>query len=142
MGLVVAVAVPACILGLVLAPYVMGLVYGSEFIEGTGALRWMAIACLFAAISGHFRFGLLASGRQSREMMSSAAGAATTIVLLPAGYFIGGITFAALGLCFAEVVILIVSWLQSRQLLETDDRPIIDTAAYSAGVTSKPQSAR
>ena len=142
MRLVVAVAVPACVVGLILAPYIMGFIYGSEFIEGAGALRWMGIACLLTAISGHFRFGLLAAGRQSREMMSSAAGAATTIMLLPAGYFIGGITFAALGLCFAEAVILFVSWLQSWQLLDTDDRPIIAAAAYRAGVTSKPQSAR
>jgi len=141
MRLVIAIAVPACIVGLVLAPYIMSFVYGAEFIDGAAALRWMAIACLCAAISGHFRFGLIAAGRQSREMISSAMGAATVVVLLPAGYIFGGITFAALVVCLAETVTGIVSWISSRHLLAIIDQPIVETGSYS-GLTSKPQSAR
>ncbi|HEX6127215.1 MAG TPA: hypothetical protein VFZ23_17720, partial [Pyrinomonadaceae bacterium] len=102
----------------IVAPYLMTLVYGADFVGGAGGLRWLALACLIAAISGHFRFGLIAAGRQSREMLSSASGAAAVIVLLPAGYYVGGITYAALGLCLAEAVILFVSWLQARSILD------------------------
>ncbi len=141
MRLVVLVAVPACILSLFFAPDVMRLVYGAEFVAGAGALRWLGIACLLAAVSGHFRFGLISAGLQTRELMSSAAGAAAAAILIPAGYLFGGITFAALGLCLAESVILLVSWLQSRRLQEHTDSPVINTTAYNR-VMAKPQSAR
>ncbi len=141
MRLVIFVAVPGCALSLFFAPDVMRLVYGPEFVAGAGALRWLGIACLFAAISGHFRFGLISAGLQTRELVSSAAGAAAAAIFIPAGYYFGGITDAALGLCFAEAVILMVSWIQSRRLFEPGDSPVIDTSAYNR-VTAKPQSAR
>lgn len=141
MRLVVFVAVPACGLSLFFAPDVMRLVYGPDFIAGAGALRWLGIACLLAAVSGHFRFGLISAGLQTRELLSSAAGAAAAIILIPGGYFLGGITFAALGLCCAEAVILLVSWIQSRRLLERGDSPVIDATAYNR-VTATPQSSR
>ena len=141
MQLVLLVTIPGCILGIVVAPYLMTLVYGPDFIDGAGALRWMGIACLFAAISGHFRFGLIAAGQQSREMLSSAAGAVVVILLLPAGYFIGGITFAALGLCVAEGVILVISALQARSILRTGDRHLGE-ASETETLAGLPQSAR
>jgi O-antigen/teichoic acid export membrane protein len=119
--LVLLVAIPASIVGIILAPYLMTIAYGGEFLNGAGALRWLAVACLLAAVSGHFRFGLIAAGHQSREMISSAAGAAAAILMLPVGYYIGGVTYAALGLCIAEAVILSVAWLQARKIFESHD---------------------
>lgn len=125
MRLVLWIALPVCIVSLFVAPLAMSLVYGAEFVQGAGALRWLAIACLLAAISGHFRFGLIAAGFQSREMVSSAAGAAGALVLIPAGYFFGGITYGALGLCLAEAIILAVSWLQARSIFDENHRPVV-----------------
>ena len=141
MRLVLLVCVPAGVIGVVAAPYVMTSVYGPDFIEGAGALRWLGVACLIAAISGHFRFGLIAAGFQSREMLSSAAGAATAVALIPAGYFFGGITFAALGLCIAESVILFVSWFQARSFLDLGKRPVHETPGRES-INGLPQSAR
>lgn len=139
MRLVLLLCVPAGIVGVIAAPYVMTLVYGPDFIDGAGALRWLGVACLIAAISGHFRFGLIAAGFQSREMLSSAAGAATAVALIPAGYFFGGITFAALGLCIAEAVILFVSGFQARSFLDLGKRRVDDARESINGL---PQSAR
>ena len=141
MQLVLLVTIPGSVIGIVLAPYLMTLVYGPDFVAGTGALRWLGVACLLAAISGHFRFGLIAAGQQSREMLSSAAGAAVVILLLPAGYFVGGITFAAFGLCVTEAVILLISWLQARTILGTRDDHLGETAEAEP-LTGLPQSAR
>lgn len=131
MRLVVFIALPACVLALLAAPYVMTFAYGEEFVAGAGALRWLGIACLFAAVSGHFRFGLIAAGYQSREMVSSAAGAVASVILIPTGYFFGGITYAALGVCIAEAIILAVSWIQSRQVLDRNDGRIIGSRDYT-----------
>jgi O-antigen/teichoic acid export membrane protein len=140
MQLVLFVTIPGSIVGIVLAPYLMTVVYGPDFVAGTGALRWLGVACLLAAISGHFRFGLIAAGRQSLEMLSSAAGAAVVILLLPAGYFLGGITYAAFGLCVAEAVILLISWLQARPLLGARDH--VGESRDTETLAGLPQSAR
>ena len=131
MRLVLWIAIPSCILAVAVASFVMPLVYGPEFIEGAAALRWLAVACMFAAVSGHFRFGLIAAGFQSRELLSSAAGAVAALGLIPAGYFVGGITYSAVGLCIAEAVILATSWLQARQVVEKIDRPVVASSGYS-----------
>lgn len=141
MRLVLYVAVPAAIVGLVTAPYLMTAVYGPDFVAGGGALRWLGVACLFAAISGHYRFGLIASGFQSREMVASAAGAFAAVILIPAGYFSGGITYAALGLCIAEAVILLASWLQARSIFALRGNSEGDVREGEA-IAGLPQSAR
>jgi O-antigen/teichoic acid export membrane protein len=131
MRLVFWVAIPACVIALFTAPYAMSLAYGPEFVGGSGPLRWLAVACMIAAVSGHYRFGLIAAGFQSREMLSSAAGAIAAVVLIPTGYFFGGITYAALGLCCAEAVIFAASWLQARHIVDETDRQIVRQADYS-----------
>ena len=126
MRIVVSIGAPLFIVGFLTAPFLMTTVYGADFLPGYGALRWLGLACFLTAISGHFRFGLIAAGHQSREMISSAFGSVALIVLLPVGYFTGGITFAALGLCIAEFLIMVVSWAQSRTIFSSQEAPLND----------------
>ena len=96
------------------ASFVMRSVYGESFLPGGGALRWMAGACIAAALSGHFRFGLIAAGYQSKEMLTAALGAVIAVVLIPVGYVNAGITGAAAVLCLAECSVLLFVWLISK----------------------------
>jgi O-antigen/teichoic acid export membrane protein len=105
------------------APLVMTSVYGPGFSNGGGALQWMAGVWVAAAISGHYRFGLIAAGQQNREMLSSALGAVAAIIFIPLGYLRAGPGGAAAAVCFAEIVVLISSWFFARRslFLETAD---------------------
>lgn len=109
MRLILLTGTAALAAGLVFAPNVMTTVYGPEFLIGAATLRALAAACLLAAFSGHYRFGLIAAGKQNLEMLSSAAGALAALILIPAGYYWDGITGAGLGLLVAEAVILVLS---------------------------------
>jgi PST family polysaccharide transporter len=100
-----------------IAPLIMTSVYGQGFSNGGGALQWMAGVWLAAAISGHYRFGLIAAGQQKKEMAASALGAVVAIIFVPLGYIKFGTSGAAIGLCFAEIAVLISSWLFARRLL-------------------------
>lgn len=99
------------------APSAMTVAYGQDFAGGAAALQWLAGAFLAAAVSGHYRFGLIAAGLQNLEMWSSALGAAAVILLLPAGYFYGGTGGAAAALCVSEIFILLVVWLMAKRKL-------------------------
>ena len=115
--IVAALGVPAVAGGLLLSPYLMAAAYGSEFVNGAAALRWMVGACMAAAISGHFRFGLIAAGFQKREMYVTAAGAICAAVLVPVGYAALGIGGSAAALFAAELVTLACAYASAKQLL-------------------------
>mgnify|MGYP001393503797 CR=1 FL=1 len=99
------------------APYAITLAYGEKFAGGIGALRWLAGVCAAAALSGHFRFGLIAAGHQSREMMTAALGAVLAAFFIPLGYYRWGTSGAAAGLCAAEILVLLCAWLIARRTL-------------------------
>lgn len=99
------------------APFIMTSAYGPSFLPGAGALQWLAGACIAAAISGHYRFGLIAARYQNREMYATAAGSLLALALIPLGYFKAGTSGAAAVLFFAEIVVLILSWLFARRTL-------------------------
>lgn len=99
------------------ASFVMTSVYGPSFALGGGALRWLAGACIAAAISGHFRFGLIAARFQNREMLATAIGSLIALALIPVGYFNAGTSGAAAVLFFAEIVVLIFSWIFYRRAI-------------------------
>lgn len=107
----------ASIIGIYAAPVLMRVVYGSEFSAGGSALQWLAAACLCAAVSGNYRFGLLAANLQNKEMQTSALGAIMVVGLVPLGYFSWGTTGAAAGVCAAEFGVLFYSWRLARKLL-------------------------
>ena len=99
------------------APFVMTSVYGLSFSPGGIALQWLAGACIAAAISGHYRYGLIAAGFQLKGTLTEAVGATAAVVLIPAGYFQWGISGAAAGVCFAELIVLVAAWLIARRRL-------------------------
>jgi O-antigen/teichoic acid export membrane protein len=115
--IVAVLGVPAVAGGLLLSPYLMTAAYGSEFANGAAALRWMVGACMAAAISGHFRFGLIAASFQKREMYVTAAGAVCAAILVPVGYAGFGIGGSAAALFTAELVTLACAYASAKQLL-------------------------
>ncbi len=127
MRIVLPAGIAVGVVWVLLAPFVMRTVYGQDFSSGGGALQWMAGACVAAAISGHFRFGLIAAGFQSLEMLTSAIGAVVAAVLIPVGYFQAGTSGAAAALCVAEIVVLLVSWLIAKRVLFGLDTNILPT---------------
>ena len=112
-----AVSVIFGVLWIALAPIMMAAAYGDAFSPGTGALQWLAGACVAAALSGHYRFGLIAAGFQSKEMYAMALGSLLAIMFLPIGYHLASNSGAAAGLFVAECVVLVVAWQIARRNL-------------------------
>lgn len=99
------------------ASFVMTGVYGSSFLPGASALQWLAGACIAAAFSGHFRYGLIAAGHQRKEMFAMAIGSVAAVVLIPIGYLNGGTGGAAAALFGAECIVLVCSGLFAKRRL-------------------------
>lgn len=111
-----------------IAHFAMSVAYGPSFSSGGGALRWLAVVWVAAAISGHYRFGLIAANQQRREMVTSAIGSVVALILIPFGYGLSGINGAAAALGFAEIIVLATSWIFARRYLFDNAlyRPAID----------------
>jgi O-antigen/teichoic acid export membrane protein len=126
MRLVVVACIGVGLVWILTSTFVMSVAFGPDFSKGGAALQWLAGAWISAAISGHFRFGLIAAGRQNKEMAASAMGAAAAAVLIPIGYFQAGIEGSAAGLFVAEMVVLVFSWIFSRELyqVESPENPV------------------
>ena len=99
------------------APFVMTKVYGLGFRPGGGALQWLAGACIAAAFSGHYRYGLIAAGYQQKEMFATAIGSIIAVALIPVAYFKAGINGAAAALFVAEIVVLVCAWVIAQRNL-------------------------
>lgn len=97
-------------LWILLAPLAVTLLYGAAFTPATVALQWMGAVWVVALISGHYRFGLIAAGRQTAEMGVAIVGAVAALLLIPLGYRQAGVGGAAAGLCAAEVVVWLGAW--------------------------------
>jgi O-antigen/teichoic acid export membrane protein len=69
------------ITGTAFAEPVIRLIYGSQYQEGVGAFRVLVWLIPLALMSGHFRYVLIAYGRQKLEFLSGACGAALNILL-------------------------------------------------------------
>ncbi|MGE5140648.1 MAG: oligosaccharide flippase family protein [Rudaea sp.] len=102
---------------LLMAPVIVGVVYGPAFAPAASVLLWLAGVAIAALISGHYRFGLIAAGRQDAEMASQFLGSLLALVLLPFGYSRGGPNGAAAALVLAEVVVWFASWFWARRAL-------------------------
>ena len=133
------VAVASLVVGVIwvtTAPLVMTKVYGSNFLPGSGALQWLAGACIAAAVSGHYRYGLIAAGYQGKEMVATAIGSIVAVALVPIGYFNAGTGGAASALFAAECLVLVCAWLLARRHLFG---PSIDRfAANQSSLTTMP----
>ena len=115
------IVVPSCIAAAIVwvagARFALTTAFGSNFAGGTGALQWLCGVFVAAAISGHFRFGLVAAGFQRQEMVASAIGSIMALSLVPAGYFFFGAAGAGAALCAAEIAVLLITWAISQRLL-------------------------
>jgi len=101
----------------VLSPVVMGVVYGDQYAAAVPVLQWMGGVAVMAALSGHFRLGLIACGYQKDELATAALGAAVALFLIPIGFSLKGPVGAAAGLVVAETVVWLFAWaLASRRM--------------------------
>lgn len=104
------VAVVVGIVWMLVAPSVTTIVYGTAFALAAGPLQWLAGVWVAAALSGHYRFGLIAAGHQNAEMIISGIGAFAALVLIPVGYTKGGPSGAAIGLLATELLVWWSAW--------------------------------
>ncbi|MCW5960563.1 MAG: oligosaccharide flippase family protein [Pyrinomonadaceae bacterium] len=94
---------------IIVAPYAITISFGQEFTAAAAALQWLGATCVAAAIGGHFRFGLIAAGEQTIEMVIAAVGAGAAVILLPLGYWNFGISGAGAALFFTEILMLVLA---------------------------------
>lgn len=109
--------VAAGLIWVIVAPAAMTVVYGQAFGPAASTLQWLAGLCIVAWLSGHYRFGLIAAGHQTAEMMTAAAGAIVAAILIPVGYAKRGPEGAAMVLVVADVVVWISAWWFGRKML-------------------------
>jgi O-antigen/teichoic acid export membrane protein len=127
----------ATILWVITAPAAVSAMYGAEFSAAGTPLQWLAGMCLMAAINGHYRFALIASGKQAVEMVTAVLGAVAAAALIPVGYASGGLKGAAIGLCAAEFIVWVSAWWYSRRKLPIGNhgslliRPLLGAATVS-----------
>jgi polysaccharide transporter, PST family len=100
-----------------IAPAVMTNVYGAAFAPAGSTLAWLAGVCIAAACSGHYRYGLIAAGHQTTEMVTAFVGSLVAVACIPVGYRVYGPSGAAMALCVAEVAVWGTAWWYGRQLL-------------------------
>ncbi len=121
----------------IMARDVMQVVYGKDFAAAGPVLAMFAAVWVMAVISGHFRFGLIAAGRQNKEMLTSGLGALVAVITISAGYYRWGLIGAAAGLVSAEAVVFVSSWYYARRNLNLNGiagmfvRPVIAVTASS-----------
>lgn len=126
------------LLWVLLAPTIVRVAYGEAFVPAGPVLQWMGGVCALAALSGHFRFGLIAAGRQTAEMITAAVGAVVALTLIPIGYSRWGAGGAAMALVAAETAVWLSSWAWARRLLGLTGhltsllRPVVAIGAISA----------
>lgn len=105
------------LLWVLLAPTIVRVAYGEAFVPAGPVLQWMGGVCALAALSGHFRFGLIAAGRQTAEMITAAVGAVVALTLIPLLYAHWGAAGAAMALVAAEAAVWLTSWVWAWRLL-------------------------
>jgi len=110
-------AIGGGLLWVIVADVVIHICYGHSFFPAVAILRILAGVGVMAALSGHFRFGLIGAGFQKAEMWTQAVGAVVALTMLPVGYHFSGIQGAATSLVFAEATVWLTSWIAARRLL-------------------------
>ena len=107
----------ALLIWVIVSPVAMTTVYGQAFRPAGSTLQWLAGLCIVAWLSGHYRYGLIAAGHQTAELMTAAAGAVVVAVLVPFGYSERGPEGAAMGLVVADMVVWASAWWFGRRRL-------------------------
>lgn len=127
-----------------LAPVVVAGLYGPSFAPAGPVLQWLAAVCAVATLSGHYRFGLIAAGRQTTEMMTTGLGALVALLSIPIGYRAAGPAGTAVGLLAAEIAVWGAAWWCARRLqnlhghLRLLSRPVVAAALTAVLVRSTP----
>jgi O-antigen/teichoic acid export membrane protein len=102
---------------LLLAPMAVTTVYGAAFAPAAAPLRWLGAALVVTALSGHYRYGLIATGHQPTEMFTAGVGTLCAVVLVPVGYGLLGTSGAAMALFVSELLVWGTAWALARQRL-------------------------
>lgn len=129
-----------------LAPLVITSVYGGSFAPAGATLQVLAGVGVAALLNGHYRFALIAAGRQTSEMMSQIIGSVLAVILIPVGYVLIGPSGAAVALATAELVVWLTSWWWAERQLRLKGhaehlwRPLIALSLVLALVVSFPPS--
>lgn len=108
------------LVAIIVMPEIIRWVYGNEFSPAVIVMQILVGVLIFAALSGHYRFGLMAAGYQKEEMVASAIGAFIALGAIPIGYSWRGISGAAIGLVIAEGVVWLTTWIWSKLKLGLD----------------------
>lgn len=111
---------PACFVaaaGLLLAPVVIGVVFGPAYDQAV--LPFQIVICMIpvAWLSGHFRFSLIVSGQQHLEFTASALAALATLALAVPGAKLYGAPGAASALLAGGVINAIVAGVLMRRVI-------------------------
>jgi O-antigen/teichoic acid export membrane protein len=93
-------------------------VYGDAFSAAGATLQCFAGVFVVAALSGHYRFGLIAAGRQTTEMWAALLGAVIAATFIPLFYRRLGPAGAAQALLLAELAVWIFTWHVGRRSLQ------------------------
>jgi O-antigen/teichoic acid export membrane protein len=105
------------VLGMVAAVPVVGLLYGPGYTPAIGALQVLIWTIPVTLLSGHYRYALIACGRQGLEFGAAAIGAVVNIglnlVLIPHL----GIAGAAWSLVASEIVIWTAAYVAVHRLV-------------------------
>jgi PST family polysaccharide transporter len=125
MQVLLPVSVVVAVVWIVGARQAMTLAFGQGFSDGSYALQWLCGVWVAAAISGHYRFGLIAAGYQRQELLTAWAGALLAVIFIPVGFYASGTAGATAGLFLAELTVLFTSWLFARRLLYTPNENAI-----------------
>jgi O-antigen/teichoic acid export membrane protein len=97
------------------APRVVRRVYGNTYGQAVPLLQILAWMLAAALVSTHFRVTLIAASRQGLELLSTAAGAALTLLLVVALYRRWGLTSVAVAMVLGELSTLVFSYLLVRR---------------------------
>jgi PST family polysaccharide transporter len=103
----------ACFVGLsgtLLAPLIVGAVYGSAYREAVLPFQLAVWMIPVTWLSGHFRFSLIVHGRQDLEFRASAVAGVTTALLAFGGARLYDAPGAAAALLIGGIVNAFVAW--------------------------------
>jgi O-antigen/teichoic acid export membrane protein len=113
------VACLVALAGTVLAPFVMRTIFGQAFAPAALSLRIAIWMIPVAWLSGHFRFSLIAGGRQHLEFRAAAIAGITTMALVVPGAWLYGAAGASAALLVGGVVNAIAAGMASQRALGT-----------------------
>jgi PST family polysaccharide transporter len=133
------IAAAGALVWVLVSPLAMVGVYGQAFEPAGATLQWLGGVCVFAALSGHYRFGLIAAGRQTAEMATAGLGAVIALFGISFGHALAGPKGAAMALFASEAAVALSAWWCGSHILGLKghanllSRPAL-AAVISAGV--------